>query len=1127
VPDAGAALSRKSEVQTIQNWLQQLGLSRYWATFAEHAIDFDVLPTLTDADLRELGLALGDRRRLLLAIPGLAAAIDSREPDSEFWTPAGERRQLTVMFCDVAGSTELATRLDPEQLRDLMQAYQRACAEVIARYEGHIAQYLGDGVMAYFGWPRAHEDDAIRAIQAALELVEAVSGLGFAEPIVVRVGIHTGLVVVGETGRGDASVPKTAVGDTPNIAARLQAIADPGSIVVSERTRVLARGLFEYGDLGVHTLKGLTHPLRVFRVLESPAIDSRFEAARRDTALTPLVGREEEVSLLLRRWQEAKEGDGQVVLLGGEPGVGKSRLTGEIRDRLIPQARTSMRYQCSPYHVHSALYPVIEHFERAAGFAREDSPDQKLDKLQAILAGTPAQIAESAPLLAAMLSLPVQRYAPLNLSPQKQKAKTLEALAGQVEILAGEGPVLMIWEDVHWIDATTQEGLDLLVPRLQRLPVLLIVTYRPEYTPKWVERPHVTLLGLGRLGRRQAAELVTQVTGAKALPGEVVEQIVARTDGVPLFVEELTKSILESNLVRETDDRYVLDSPMSSLAVPATLRDSLIARLDRLAPVREVAQIGACIGRDFNYQVLAGVSPLQGAKLDEALDQLTASGLLFRRGTPPQATYTFKHALVQDAAYDSLLKSRRAQLHAEIAKLLEKDFFDQIEHAPELLAHHYTQAGNASAAIPLWRQAGGLAARRVALQEAIGHFRKALALVASLPPSPERDRLELSVREPLNGTWIGLRGWPALEVGTNAGAILELAKREGRPQSLLIGLWGMWTHTLTQGRLAESLEWAQRLAPEADKTGNLDLQIFGHVVTMVSHLWLGQLVEAREHSRNVLALYDPQHAARWLQLTGQDLKTLTGVWSAHWTWMLGYPDQAVDVSNEKDAHARRVGHAFDLGWALTFGAFAFDYRCDPEELLKRVLEADRLARDQSIPILNLVMVPYVRGLAELRARQLPESIALLRRAIENWNRLGGHLGIPYAKAALAEALTHQGDPEAALQLIEESIGQIERPGWQERVHFAEILRLKGWMLSRVGREEEAELQLRASIDWARQQQARSWELRSSTTLAELLASRGKRDAARGLLEPIYNWFTEGFDTQDLQHARALLEQWSK
>jgi len=1117
----------------IRRWLEELGLAQYADAFEANDIDASLLPRLNDQVLKDVGVtSAGHRLRMLGAIDGVSAekltpsgaAVQKAHSQRPASTLEAERRQLTVMFCDLVGSTALAERLDPEELRELMQAYRKVCGEVVARYEGHVAQYLGDGLMVYFGWPRAHEDDAERGVRSALEIVQAVKAVSAVHPLAVRIGLATGAVVVGEASREDNAEAKLAVGETPNLAARLQAVAGPDEIVIAPATRRLVGNAFELIDLGAHPLKGIAEPVRAWRVQAVHKTEGRFDAAHGGVALTPLVGREEEVALLLRRWHQARDGEGQVVLVSGEPGIGKSRLTQVLREQIAGERYTALRYQCSPYHLNSALYPIIEQFEFAAGFAREDTAEQKLDKMEAVLVGGAVQIAESAPLLAALLSLPTDRYPPLRLSPQKQKEKTLEALAGQVEALARREPVLMVFEDAHWIDPTSQDSLNVLVPRLQSLPILLVITYRTEYTPHWAEQAHVTTLGLSRLGRRLGAELVARLTGGKALPAEVLEQIVAHTDGVPLFVEELTKSVLESGLLREVGDQYTLQAPLPALAIPTSLRDSLLARLDRLAPVKEIAQIGACIGREFSYELLAYISTLSTEQLEEALTKLTEAGLVYRRGTPPDATYTFKHALVQDAAYDSLLRSRRQQLHVQIAQVLEKHFSNRVASEPDLLAHHHTQAGNLSAAIPSWRKAGELAMRRMALQEAVGHFQKGLALTERLPSSSERDGLELSIREPLTAAWLGLRGWAAAEVGVNAAASLQLAKSQGRAQSLLGGLWGMWVNTLCQGRMAESLEWAQRLLAEGNEAEDIELQIWGHATVMISHLHLGHLLEAREHGNRVLALYDPQRIGRGMQVTGHDLKTVVGDFSSQWTWVLGYPDQAVQVSDEKDAHARRLGHAFNLGFALTRGAYAFDYRCEPERLLERASEADRLAREQSIPILSQVMVLQGEGLAWLRSGQLSQSISSLRQGIENSIRVGAHVTIPYLKSALAEALALQGDLDVALLLIDESLEQIERPGWQERVDLAEVLRLKGWMLMRQGKSQEAEAQLRASIDCARQQQAKSWELRSSTTLAQLLAERGQRDAARELLAPIYGWFTEGFGTKDLKDAKALLEQ---
>lgn len=1129
--ELAAAVGRHT-MTSFPAWLEQIGLAHWGQVLLENGIDFDVAPGLTQDDLRSFGLNLGDSRRLLQAITSLGQQAAASRADAAGVTDVaskpihaslGERRQLTVMFCDLVGSTELAQRLDPEELDGVIRAYRQACTKVVAHYDGYVAQYLGDGLMVYFGWPGAHEDDAERSVRSALEIVQAVKGVSVVEPLSVRIGVATGPVVVGEASSESAAGDGLAVGETPNLAARLQGLAGPDEVVIAPATRRLVGNTFELVDLGVHPLKGIVAPVRAWRVQAVLKTAGRFDAAHGGVALTALVGRDEEVALLLRHWQLACSGQGQVVLLSGEPGIGKSRLTQVLRKRIESQPHITLRYQCSPFRLNSALYPIIEQSEFAAGFAREDIPEQKLDKLEAMLVGSQSQRAESAPLFAALLSLPTERYPPLGLSAQRRKEKILDVLVGQVEALSRLQPALIVFEDAHWIDPTSQELLDVLVPRLQALPVLLVLTYRPQYTPRWSEYAHVATMGLTGLPQYLGIELVGKVTQGKALPPEVLEHIVAHADGVPLFIEELTKSVLESRLLHEEDDRYTLLEPLPALAIPTTLSASLIERLGRRAGVRELAQIGSCIGREFSYELLAAVSPHKGGEFEEELDQLTGTGLVFRRGTPPDAAYTFKHALVQDAAYDSLLKSKRQQLHAQIAQALEKEFPERVANEPELLAHHHTQAGHLSAAIPLWRSAGESALARVALQEAVAYLQKGLAIVDRLGPSADHDSLELSLREPLHSARLRWRGWAAPEVGANAEAILQLAKSQGTPQSLLIGLWGKWINAITQGRVAEAPDWAQRLLAEGSKSGDIDLQILGHRASLSSHFYLGELQEAQEQGDQVLALYDPSRAGRWMELTGNDVRTAVGVFSSQWLWMLGYPDRAVEVSDQKDADARRLGHPFDIGWALTWGAYVFDYRCEPDRLLERVGEADRLGREQSIPVLYKVLVPVGEGLARLRMGQLPESISWLRRGIGGWNASGGHLNVPYLKSALAEALARQGALDTGLRLIDECLDQIERPGWHERVWLAETLRLKGWMLMRQGRLAEAEAELRASIDWARRQQARSWELRSSTTLAELLVNRGRRDAARDLLAPIYGWFTEGFDTHDLKAARTALE----
>lgn len=1147
-------MSSVRAIDSVTEWLQSIGLAEHGAVFAQHQITPDVLPHLTEADVDRLLLPIGPRRRLLVAIEALKAkvgvgavvvgapaplapAAPAPSPLKRDSAVGAERRQLTVMFCDLVGSTALTDVLDPEEMHRLIQAYRAACGEVVTRYEGYVAQYLGDGLMVYFGWPVAHEDDAERGVRSALEMVAAVKELRGVRPLAMRIGLATGQVVVGDLSQSVHGESRLAIGPTPNLAARLQALAGPDEVVIAPTTRRLVASAFLLSDLGPRELKGIAQPVQVWRVDEARRTWGRFDAVHGARELAPLVGRGEESARLERRWHRVCEGQGEVVFLGGQPGIGKSRLTAAFRGR-IAEEHTTLHHQCSPYHLNSPLHPFVGQLELAAGFTRDDGPEQKLDKLEALIAREAPRVEGAAPLFAALLSLPADRWAPLNLSPQKQKEKTLEALIGRIEALAERGPVLMVVEDVHWIDPTSQELLQLLVPEVHRRPVLLIVTHRPEYVRAWEGMGHVTTMTLNRLGRSQGAALVDAVAKGRALPAAVVDEILARTDGVPLFVEEVTSSVLESGLLREAADGYKLQGPLTALAIPASLRDSLMARLDRLGPAKETAQIGACIGREFSHELLARVSALDGGALEASLQRLLLAGLVTRSqegeaegqasapGRAPDAVYTFKHALVQDAAYDSLLKTRRSELHGKIAQALETTLQAQVTHSPETLAHHHTQAGHPAQAIPLWRAAGVSAVQRVALKEAVAHFRNGLALIDQLPAGDarEKDRLELTIREPLNAAWSGLSGWAAPEVGVNAAAILRLAERLGAAESLLLARWWLWTSTITQGRIADSLQWVRVMRAEGGEHAGLDQRIFGHTTAMVQYMLHGELQASREEAAHALALYDPARAAKWVQLTGHDLATFVEVYACQLTWMLGYPEQAKRASAASAARARAAGHAFNLVWALTFSAYVFAYRREPDQFLERVDEANQVASEQGLAFISQVSVPQARGIAELQNGHPRAAQALLRQGIERWTSHGGRVRVPFVKAALAEAVALDGDLPGALALIDECAAQIAEPWSEERLWLAEIFRLKGWMLARQGRADEAEAQLRAAIACARQQEARSWELRAATTLARHLASRGRAAEGRSLLAGVYGWFTEGWDTKDLIEAKVLLDE---
>jgi class 3 adenylate cyclase len=660
----------------IVRWLESLGLGKYASSFAENEITFDSLPHLTQDDLKEIGLPIGPRRIVSAAIAKLARPETPRETAraNEALGARGDaaRRQLTILFCDLVGSTELSTKLDPEDMRDVLRSYQDACSRVIARYDGYVAKFMGDGVYAYFGYPRAHEDDAERAINAGLGLVEAIRQLDTTSAILAaRIGIATGPVVVGDLLGQGAALERAVTGETPNLAGRLQALAESNAIVISDATYRLAGGMFECTDLGKHDLKGFVEPVQLWSVLRPRHVESRFDATRSST-ITTLIGRDEEVDILLRRWQRAKEGQGQVVLITGEAGIGKSRLVRALHEGIMGDPHTRLRYQCSPYHINSALYPIVEQLERAAQFEPTDDAARKLEKLEALLALSGRDDRQTATLFALLLSIPPEgRYPALDLSPQQQKEQTLNALLEQLEGLAGRQPVLFVVEDAHWIDPTTLELLQRTVARSPDVPVLVVITYRPEFAPPWTAGAQVTSLSLNRLSRKDRAAMAELVAGGVSLPEEVLDQIIQRTDGVPLFVEELTKSMLESGQLHAAGDHYVLTGPVPALAVPETLQDALMARLDRLASARDILQVGACIGREFSFQLVADVSGTPAVELGAALDQLAEAELIFRRGDPPAATYTFKHALVQDVAYTSMLRSQRAEIHGAVARVIE------------------------------------------------------------------------------------------------------------------------------------------------------------------------------------------------------------------------------------------------------------------------------------------------------------------------------------------------------------------------------------------------------------------------------------------------------------------------
>jgi class 3 adenylate cyclase/predicted ATPase len=1050
-----------------------------------------------------------------------------------------ERRQLTVQFIDLVGSTTLSQQLDPEDYHARVVAYQAVCHQIIQRYEGHIAQYLGDGVLVYFGYPVAHEEDTVRAVRSGLEIVTAVNQLAYTPPLQVRIGIHTGPVVVGEIGAGEHT-ERLALGETPNIAARVQGVAEPDTVVISQATYRLVQGFFTCEAMGPQTLKNVAAPVELYRVQGEGEAHTRFEVAV-TTGLTPLVGREQELGLLLDRWERVKEGEGQVVLLNGEPGIGKSRLVQELKEQVTTEGATRIEFRCSPYYQNTALYPLIEHLRRLCQFQQEDAPHTKLDKLAKTLSSYRFAQADTVPLLAALLSLPhPEGYPPLTLSPPKQKQKTHEALVAWIVEEAERKAVYCSWEDLHWADPTTLEFLHLYLAQVPTTRMLAVLTFRPEFQPPWGSRSHLSQITLSRLGRKQVETMVKDVTGGKTLPGEVRQQIVSKTDGVPLFVEELTKMVVESGLVREVDGHYELTGPLPPLAIPATLHDSLMARLDRLATVKEVAQLGATLGREFSYELMQAVSSLDEATLQRELAQLVDAEFLYQRGVPPQVRYLFKHALIQDTAYQSLLKSKRQQLHQQIARVLEERFPETKETQPELLAHHYTEAGLREQAIPYWQKAGQRAVRRSASVEAISHLTKALELLKTLPDTLERAQQELTLQLALGTPLMSTKGWANAEVARTYSRARELCQQVGETPQLFPALWGLWVFYYIGGELQTARELGEQILSIAQSVQDPALLVEGHHALWPALFHLGELPLARTHLEQGIALYDSQqHGSLAFLYGGHDPGVCCRGVGASALWLCGYPDQALTRSQEALTLAQGLSHPLSLAVALHFAAYLHLFRREGQAAQERAEALITLSREQGFA-LPLAWGTIYRSGALAEQGQLEEGIAQLRQGLAAYRATGAELQRSHYLGMLAEVYGNVGQPEEGLSALAEALAAVDTNG--ERFYEAELYRLKGQLtLQKLSvashqlpvtstqhpvpnTETEAEECFLKAIELARRQQAKSLELRAVMSLSRLWQQQGKKDEARQILAEIYGWFTEGFDTKDLQEAKTLLEE---
>ena len=1039
--------------------------------------------------------------------------------------PEAERRQLTVMFCDLVGSTDLSGKLDPEDLREVVRAYQETAAEVIERYDGHIAQYLGDGLLVYFGWPRAHENDAERAVYTGVEIPVAIARLNtrletdYGVQLAVRIGIHTGPVVVGEMGSGDR-LESLATGETVNIAARLEGLAQANTAIISPATAQLVQRSFILKELGLHELKGVAEPMTLYGVVSSREAEHDEHEGMLSGGFDALVGRDEEIGLLLRRWEQSKEGSGQVVLISGEAGLGKSSLVEGLRFHVRQEGYTRITFRCSPYTANSAMHPVIEHVQRVLGWQREDSTETKLDKLEQALQPTSLPMEETVPLLAALLSLslPEDRYPALTLSPQRQRQLTQDALVAWMLEEAERQPVLAVWEDIHWGDPSTVELLGLFIEQSPTVRMLNVLAYRPEFVPPWPMQSHMTPITLNRLERIHTEALVRRLAGGKMLPQEVVAHVVTKTDGVPLYVEELTKMLLESDLLEEDAEEYVLTGSLSSTAIPATLQDSLMARLDSLPTVKEVAQLGSVLGREFDYEMIQALNAMDESILQAGLSQLVSNELLYQRGRIPRAKFIFRHALIRDAAYQSLLRRTRQHYHEQVAQLLEAQFSDVVERQPELVAHHYMEAGCSGQAISYWQRAGDRASERSAHQEAMSHLTTGLTLLQTLPETLERHEQELPLQTALGAASLMVKGHAAPEVEAAYTRAHVLCQQLGDTQDVFPVLHGLWRLHVSRPNYLLARQLGEELLSLAEQRKETPLYVMAHSALGATCLYLGEVRLARRHLEAAIVRYTPD-----LFGSGYDPGVHCCVSAALTLWLLGYPDQSLMHAHNGIALAIELKHSFNYAYALVFASSVRLFRREAQEVYNHTENAIILSTEQGFTqwLANSLIL---QGWALTSRGQQEAGLTQMRQGFTDFRATGADLAAPYFLSLLAEGYGNLKQVEAGLDALKEGLEVIERTG--ERWWEAELHCLKGQLLLQQSstNQSEAESCFLQALDIARHQEAKSLELRAATSLARLWQSQGKRDEARQLLEPVYSWFREGFDTADLIDAKVLLDE---
>jgi predicted ATPase/class 3 adenylate cyclase len=1032
----------------------------------------------------------------------------------------GERRHLTVLFCDLVGSTSLAAKLDPEEWRDLAADYHRTSAREVDRFGGRVAKYLGDGIMAYFGWPEAHGDDPERAVRAGLAILEAISRLNEKHSDIklsARVGIDSGIIVVGMSSGNEPEV----FGETPNIAARVQAAAARNMVLITDATHRLVSGLFVVDGRGAYSLKGIERPLQLYHVIQPSGLRGRLEALAATHGLTPFIGRENELRVILDHWQSVRAGEGHLTAIIGDPGIGKSRLIHHFHEHIAETSHTWIEVTGAPFFQNTPLYPVTENLRRVFSGPGDESSEEQLAQLESSLVLAGLNPSEAIPLITPLLNMELPaRYPRPSLSAEHQRQRLLALLVEWVVGLAQVQPVVMVLEDLHWADPSTLELIQLLVEQGPTRQLLLLCTARPEFRPPWTPKPHHTLITLNQLTSRETRFIVEQLLAQNGSSEETIHALVERTGGVPLFVEELTRAVLE-----------IRDNELIKHVIPASLNDSLMARLDRLGPGKEVAQLGAVIGNEFSYELIQTLYPIPEQDLQRALGILTGAELLYVYGAAPHATYLFKHALIRDAAYESLLKSRRKELHSRIAEVLVRQFPDRVASAPELVAHHYTEAGLIPQAIPYWQRAGQIAGQRSAHAEAISHLTKGLDLLKTLPDTSERVQYELTLQIALGAPLIATRGYAAPAVEDAYARALELCRQIEDPPQLFPALWGLSAFHGVRAELKTARELSEQLLRLAQGVQCPALLLEAHHALGQYLYFMGDFSNAREHFEQAIALYDPRQHSSLAYLYGQDPGMACLSYLAWTLWFLGYADQALERSAEALTLAHDLAHPVSLAFAQDFAAALHQLRREVHLTRERAEFAIALSSEQGFQFWLTAGTLY-RGWALAELGQREEGILQMRNGLAAFRATGAKLGQPYFLARIAEAYEEAGQTDEGLSVLADAMATADNT--EERHYESELYRLKGQLsLRRYGNAaampalREAVSSFREAIRIAHRQQAKSLELRATTSLARLLARQSRPDEARTMLADIYNWFTEGFDTADLKEAKALLDELSR